>query len=48
MHDFEYVPTEEWKPVRDELLQIILRLQNEVNDSFTSFCRQQQTQDDNS
>ena len=35
MHDFDYVPAEEWKPVRDELLQIILRLQNEVSDSFS-------------
>lgn len=35
MHDFEYVPKKEWKPIRDELLEIIRRLQNEVRDSFT-------------
>ena len=35
MYDFEYVPKEEWKPIRDELLEIIRRLQNEVRDSFT-------------
>lgn len=35
MHNFEYVPKEEWKPIRDELLEIIHRLQNEVRDSFT-------------
>ena len=35
MHDFEYVPKEEWKPIRDELLEIIHRLQNEVRDDFT-------------
>lgn len=35
MHDFEYVPKEEWKPVRDELIQIIQRLQNEIRNKFT-------------
>ncbi len=35
MHNFEYVPKEEWKPIRDELLEIIHRLQNEVRDNFT-------------
>ena len=35
MHDFEYVPKEEWKPIRDELFEIIHRLQNEVRDDFT-------------
>ena len=35
MHDFEYVPKEEWEPIRDELLEIIHRLQNEVRDDFT-------------
>lgn len=35
MHNFEYVPKEEWKPIKDELLEIIHRLQNEVRDSFT-------------
>ena len=35
MHNFEYVPKEEWKPIRDELLEIIHRLQNEVRNSFT-------------
>ncbi len=35
MHDFEYVPKEEWNPIRDELLEIIHRLQNEVRGSFT-------------
>lgn len=35
MHDFEYVPNEEWKPVRDELFDIIHNLQDEVRDEFT-------------
>ena len=35
MHDFEYVPNEEWEPVRDELFEIIHRLQDEVRDEFT-------------
>lgn len=35
MHDFEYVPKEEWKPIRDELFKIIHRLQNEIRDDFT-------------
>lgn len=35
MHDFEYVPNEEQEPVRDELLDIIHRLQDEVREYFT-------------
>lgn len=35
MHDFEYVPNEEWEPVRDELFDIIHNLQDEVRDEFT-------------
>ena len=35
MYDFEYVPNEEWEPVRDELFEIIHRLQDEVRDEFT-------------
>ena len=35
MHDFEYVPNYEWEPVRDELLDIIHRLQDEVRAHFT-------------
>lgn len=35
MHDFEYVPNYEWEPVRDELLDIIHRLQDEVQEHFT-------------
>jgi len=35
MHDFEYVPNYEWEPVRDELLDIIHRLQDEVREYFT-------------
>lgn len=35
MHNFEYVPKEEWKPIRDELFDIIHRLQDEVRDKFT-------------
>lgn len=35
MHNFEYVPKKEWKPVRDELLKIIQKLQNEVREYFT-------------
>ena len=35
MHDFEYVPYKEWKPIRDELLEIIHRLQDEVREKFT-------------
>ncbi|MEI3219015.1 MAG: hypothetical protein V8S08_04500 [Lachnoclostridium sp.] len=30
MHDFEYVPKEEWKPIRDELFEIIHRLQKKL------------------
>lgn len=35
MHNFEYVPNEEWKPVRDELIDIIHMLQDDVRDKFT-------------
>lgn len=35
MHDFEYVSNHEWEPVRDELFEIIHRLQDEVRDNFT-------------
>ncbi len=35
MHDFEYVDTSEWKPVRDELYEIIHKLQDEVRSFFT-------------
>ena len=35
MYHFEYVPKEEWKPVRDNLLKIIRSLQKEVRDNFT-------------
>lgn len=35
MHDFEYVPKKEWKPIEDELFEIIHRLQDEVRDDFT-------------
>lgn len=35
MHDFEYVPKCEWKPVRDELFEIIHRLQDNVREHFT-------------
>ncbi len=35
MHDFKYVPNEEWKPIRDELFKIIHKLQDEVSDHFT-------------
>ena len=35
MHDFEYVSNYEWKPIRDELFEIIYRLQNEVRNDFT-------------
>ncbi len=35
VHDFEYVPNNEWEPVRDELFEIIHRLQDEVRNKFT-------------
>lgn len=35
MHDFEYVPNEELEPIREELLELIHRLQDEVRDNFT-------------
>lgn len=35
MHDFEYVSNYEWKPIRDELFEIIHRLQDEVRNDFT-------------
>ena len=34
MHNFEYVPKKEWEPVRDELLKIIQKLQDEVKHDF--------------
>ena len=42
MHDFEYVSNYEWKPIRDELFEIIYRLQNEFSKRFylsILFCR---------
>ena len=35
MHDFEYVSNHDWEPVRDELFEIIHRLQDEVREDFT-------------
>lgn len=35
MYEFEYVKPEEWKPVRDELFEIIHALQDEVREHFT-------------
>lgn len=35
MYHYEYVPAEEWRPVRDELLEIIRKLKQEVQDDFT-------------
>ncbi len=35
MHNFEYVSKEEWKPIKDELFEIIHRLQKEVRNQFT-------------
>lgn len=35
MQNYEYVPKEEWQPVRDELYEIIYNLQHEVGDYFT-------------
>lgn len=35
MHDFMYVSNDEWKPVREEILEIIYGLQDEVRDDFT-------------
>lgn len=35
MHNFEYVPKDEWKPVRDEIFEIIRKLQDEVRNEFT-------------
>lgn len=35
MYDFEYVDRQEWLPVREELLEIIHRLQDEVREYFT-------------
>lgn len=35
MHHFEYVPNIEWKPIKEELLEIIHSLQDEVRDDFT-------------
>ena len=35
MHNFEYVSNYEWKPVKDKLLKIISRLQDEVRNYFT-------------
>lgn len=35
MHDFEYVPKGEWKPIKNELIKIIHELQDEVRNVFT-------------
>lgn len=35
MYNFEYVPKEEWKPIKDELIEIIHELQDEVRGYFT-------------
>lgn len=35
MHDFEYVPKVEWEPVKQELLTIIHKLQDEIRSQFT-------------
>lgn len=35
MHNFEYVQKEEWKPIKENILKIIARLQNEVGCYFT-------------
>lgn len=35
MHDFVYVPNDEWEPLRDKLFEIIHRLQDEVRNKFT-------------
>lgn len=35
MRDYEYVPKEEWQSVRDELYEIIHKLQDEVREYFT-------------
>lgn len=35
MHSYEYVPKEEWQPLREELLEIIHQLQDEVRNHFT-------------
>ena len=35
MYHYEYVPAEEWKPVKAELLTIIHQLQDEVREYFT-------------
>ena len=35
IHNFEYVPNEECKPIREELFELIHRLQDEVRDKFT-------------
>lgn len=35
MHEFEYVPREEWKPVRKELVEIIRKTQQLLSPNFT-------------
>lgn len=35
MQNYEYVPKEKWQPVRDELYEIIHKLQDEVREYFT-------------
>ena len=35
MYNFEYVPKEEWKPIKDELIEIIHELQDVVRNDFT-------------
>ncbi len=35
MHNFEYVDRSEWKPIRDELCEVIHNVQDEVREYFT-------------
>ena len=35
MHDFEYVSREEYQPVKNDIIDIILEVQDEVRDHFT-------------
>lgn len=39
MNHFEYVPKKEWAPIKNELFEIIRKLQDKVKDKFTfKFC----------
>lgn len=35
MHDFQYVPRTEYQPLKNQIIQILNEVQDEVRDDFT-------------